>query len=860
MQIPTSRGGRGRGKTLRRIAASLVVFLLLLIMLAGAFGAGMLNHEIMTDYFHPARMWANRFKRRVGNPARWVAASWRAQPQRLILDIKHQHYEKLVEKRADAMELGILHAAPDDYVSATLSYGDESVKVKVRLKGDWVDHLAGSKWSFRVKVRGDNTFMRMKRFSLQHPATRNYAHEWLFHRVLRREGLIGLRYKFVVLTVNGKDLGVYAMEEHFEKRLIEEQHRREGPIVRFNEDLFWAGTGQDVYHASHVDGFSIERSLRDESSRPAMVKAVSLLTAFQRGELDVAEVFDVPQLARYYALSDLLSAEHNIHYHNLRFYYNPVTSRLEPIGFDAQGWGVTDEILEHTQTKDPTRPFFTFNRRLFANPIFVAAYHRELRRVSQPSYLDALLEELQDDLDESLEILYTEFPGALFTTDYLRINQQNIRRTLDPPKLIHAWLGDAPAGDGSQATLRLANLCALTVEVSALVRDDGYETPIGPRVLLGRKTAKDPLEYHEIHIPRPPDTASAPPRVLARVLGLEKQHEVQVFVWAPVSAAALRSDTLRADANAESFDFVDVNHTDHTIDLLPGTWAVNRDLIFPAGFEVRAGPGVTLDLGAGVSIISRSPLRWRGDEISPVTIRSSQGQGQGLVVLGAQTTSILEHVNFENLASPQRQGWSLPGAVTFYESPAALHRCRFVANRSEDALNIIRGEVQLSNCDFVRTQADALDADFARGTIDHCRFIEAGNDAIDVSGSVFDVADVVIRRAGDKAISAGENSTLNLRRLRITDSEIAIASKDLSTVNLWESQIIDTTVGLVAYQKKPEFGPGTIAARGLEMRGIERTSLLEQGSAITIDGRAIPPGKDKVEEILYGALYGKKSD
>ncbi|NJM95793.1 MAG: hypothetical protein HC792_06715 [Acaryochloridaceae cyanobacterium CSU_5_19] len=38
-----------------------------------------------------------------------------------------------------------------------------------------------------------------------------------------REGLPALRYEFVNVIQNGKDMGIYALEEHFEKRLIEAQ-------------------------------------------------------------------------------------------------------------------------------------------------------------------------------------------------------------------------------------------------------------------------------------------------------------------------------------------------------------------------------------------------------------------------------------------------------------------------------------------------------------------------------------------------------------------------------------------------------------------------------------------------------------
>ena len=107
----------------------------------------------------------------------------------------------------------------------------------MRLKGDEVDHLRGKKWSYRVKVKGDRTLLGLKVFSLQHPGTRNYLDEWFYHQLLEREDVLSLRYSFVHLTLNGKDMGIYALEEHFAKQLVEHHQRREGPIVRFDEDV-----------------------------------------------------------------------------------------------------------------------------------------------------------------------------------------------------------------------------------------------------------------------------------------------------------------------------------------------------------------------------------------------------------------------------------------------------------------------------------------------------------------------------------------------------------------------------------------------------------------------------------------------
>ena len=49
------------------------------------------------------------------------------------------------------------------------------------------------------------------------------------------------------------------------------------------------------------------------------------------------DVFELESLASYFAIIDLLGAHHSIMMSNLRFYYNPITSKLIPIGFDGQG-------------------------------------------------------------------------------------------------------------------------------------------------------------------------------------------------------------------------------------------------------------------------------------------------------------------------------------------------------------------------------------------------------------------------------------------------------------------------------------------------------------------------------------------
>ena len=40
-------------------------------------------------------------------------------------------------------------------------------------------------------------------------------------QVMRKEGIISKRYKFVEVVINGKDMGIYALDEHYDKTMLE---------------------------------------------------------------------------------------------------------------------------------------------------------------------------------------------------------------------------------------------------------------------------------------------------------------------------------------------------------------------------------------------------------------------------------------------------------------------------------------------------------------------------------------------------------------------------------------------------------------------------------------------------------------
>lgn len=859
-----------KGKALRfrfkaRVAIAFCLLALLYSALMIAVGATMHKNAFFADSIMP-------YVRASGDWPLKRIKGFTARPEHLEIHISWQSLQRLSYQRERALDLGTILVADEDSVPAIVKHRGKDTRVKIRLKGDGIDHLRGEKWSFRVRVRGDGTLLGMKQFSLHHPRVRNWVYEWLCQRAMRREDIVSLRYKFVDLSLNGKSLGIYALEEHFEKRLIESNRRREGPIIRFNEDLMWReivhqlrpfrgsrASGAGEYLASDIDGFQTSRSLGDELLREQYLHAVHLLEAFRRGDAPTGDVFDTGLLATYFALVDLFGAEHGSRWNNIRFYYNPVTAMLEPIAFDLIGGRPTKALsLAGTGTfghrGELIDQFDHFHRTLFADPAFCEAYLSELHRVSSKEWLEAFLADNDSDLNDALAILYREYPYYEFSSEVLHRNREFIRSVLNPVRGLQAyWKGHASGTLG----LRLGNIQILPVEVLGVEFDGlGFFEPTSPVVLPPRQR-ESPVKLQEIAFDLPKDLAPSSlipesARVRYRIPGTPELRTAPVIPYdlnlEPFLAALSEWNV----PNVDEFEFLEYLDDRKILRVKAGNWTLRRDLIVPPGLTFECGPGTTLDLLESSMVISRSPLRFAGTAESPIRIISSDGSGEGLAVLGAGAASTLQHVVFDGLAAPSREGWSLTGAVTFYESPVAFSQVSVLRSRCEDGINVIRSAFTLDQCLFQDMQGDAFDADFAEGTITRSTAKQCGNDAIDVSGSMVRLEQVTIEACGDKAISVGEASRLVAENLKIDGARVGVASKDASEVLINDAVIANCEYGLVAYQKKSEFGPGRVEAFGIQFENVRQRLLVENGSTVLLEGVVQPQNSEDVRNLVYG--------
>jgi hypothetical protein len=818
---------------------------------------GMHLHEVKAaDSF--ATFFENAIETRLAVVPNLLNGWLRSRPERISIEVAPADHAKLAARRDEARRLGVLLGAPGDFVPARIRHGDATLEARLRLKGDWVDHLQGDKWSFRVKLEGPGSLLGLRHFSLHHPKTRNFVHEWIYHRALAREGVIALRYDFVEVGFQGRSLGIYALEEHFDAGMLDHNRRRPGPIVKLDETLHWedlavqrrkgaaSPTGLQAEESANATAFGAEDWLDGAKGRAQLRAAIGLLESFRAGGLRVDEAFAAEKLAAYFAVSDLLGASHGVDWINLRFYYDPITSRLEPVGFDGNAGARLEQLVGSARSAGGES---RFKERCFSDPGFFALYVKALERVSSPAYLDALLAELGDGLERNLRVLYREFPWWHWSPGVLRENQTTIRAALHPAKGLHAHLA---GGTAQSLELELGAIQGLPVEVLSVRAGDGTVFRTDTPVLLEPALPGRPVAWRTARFETPSREAEVDGlAVRYRIPGSSEIRSAEVFPW-PRRSPELAASLPHAEPNAGSFAFLAIEEPTRTIRVRPGSWTLDTSLVLPEGYTVVMAPGSELELRGEARILSRSPLDLRGTEEAPVVVRSEAGGANGIVVLGANTPSKLRWVRFLGLGAPGQGGFAPSGAVTFFESPVEIEDCEFAGSRG-DALNVVRSTFSIQRSLFRDASADAFDADFSDGWIARSAFTGAGDDGVDVSGGRVALEDLVVERAGDRGLSAGEGSVVVAKRVRITGARIGVGSHDRAEVHVHGLELVAAKVGLAVFQGRSAYGPASMEVEGVSLDGTAERWAVETGSRLRVDGKEIPATGSTLGETRVGA-------
>lgn len=802
----------------------------------------------------------------------------------LMIYIDSTEFDILKKERLSAFSNGVLENSDSSWANAIIFYGEDIFKAEIRLKGDFLDHLRDDKWSFRIKIKNNEAWRGMTTFSIQSPLSRYYLNEWVAHKIFKEEDILTPEYSFIPVFVNNKSVGLYAYEEHFEKQLLESQRRREGPILKLTEDAFWTGlkllnNGDTViipfYESSKILAFNQDEIIAIPEFFQQFNIAQNLLYRYKWLIQPPGEIFDLDKIAKYYALIDLTKMYHTMQWNNQRFYYNPIISKLEPIVFDGYtedgpyDW-VHRSVFGNFSKEDlqvlDLENMLNFHQ--FNDSIFVSKYISYLEKYSDTSFLNNFFENYSSEINRFEGLLIEEFPYYKFDKEFYYKNAAAIQIAIDsvknklkngfysstlldfldipnypdnfnmelPEQLVQAYLQEQNS-DG--CNLDIYNYITQNIFIEGIGDEKNMLYKLPEKVMVQayyKGTSNIQLEFGAIY-----------DYLFFSVENLDTIFSVPVFKWnAPgenVSSIELRSDMTFLQK------YTNLLHHDSII--FESDMVFTDKIIIPQGFKIFFRKGITLDFIENSCFLSYSPVFMLGDENARITINSSDKTCKGFTVLQADGESMIEYTTFSNLNTFNYDGWTLTGAVNFYESDVDLCNVLITDNLCEDGINIIRSDVVVNQVEFKNIFGDALDFDFSDGTVEFCTFNNSVNDAIDFSGSIVEIKNCEILSAGDKGISCGEKSNLIVTDCSINNANIAVTSKDLSVLFISNSKFSDCVYGFVAMTKKPEYGPSEIIAENIDWQNIIKPIYIEKKSKFKLDNRIIEATETNLSLIFY---------
>jgi hypothetical protein len=425
-------------------------------------------------------------------PARIVQSVIQAEtgdPPTLVVDMSFSSYQDILSQREQALQDGVYIPSSGDFVTATIQATGSTIPVRMRLLPGPADHLnEGGKWGFEVRTRQNYRLFDMQQFHLLDPAANNWLNQWAFSRALQHEGILVARYHFVRLVLNGKELGLYGLQEGITSELPEVQGRSPGITLGYDATLLWKsivhfqGDVQAAY-TDPVANLSVEGLEYLEVDAPRDIdiatdpelsaqrdRAVVLLRGLQAGTLRASDVFDAQQYGRFLALVDLWGAFQSTSLVNMHYYYNPTSDRLEPIGFSANPLDSVAHLSLATT---------------YGDPILQVAYTQEALRISQPEYLDHLKTELESEFSRLQPAVSAEYPDLRPPWDEIRHRQEQIRLSLNPVQPIFAYLGSPELNRNGVLRIYVANVLNLPVEIIGFDFHGATFLPADPQWLGG---------------------------------------------------------------------------------------------------------------------------------------------------------------------------------------------------------------------------------------------------------------------------------------------------------------------------------------------------------------------------------------
>jgi len=640
-------------------------------------------------------------------------------------------------------------------INVKYSFGGTcSYPAKVRINGDWRDHLGlknGSPFpSLDIKLNNGNIANKV-RFKLLRPETRNNENEIYFTELLRSLGYIAPLTSKVNVKV-GNVTGEMLFQEKSEKELVESLGRRENAMFEGDESLL---VGYKNFAPFEKTKIGLAKLTNPKWASKGSSSFEISLNAFQRlqsmyisqninGNHDATD-YDfysqnqeyIKKLKIYDTLIFAANAYHGNRLHNRKFIWNSFLNSFETIYYD----GMVDTgnlITKLKHTKDDSFLYFLKNISL-------------------------------DDIENTIKKI------------------KGLEKNVYLATLVKRGLKESIANDG------LTFLDNITKNINSILSLKQKEKTL----LLPHKSLSDSIKNYVENVFKENEKFSVL-KILDRDSNL---FNVEICDKNHCSYETINSKTL-IQIMSRKGKIVPIETFLIPIEDYQNNFADNNIKVIDLNeFEIEhtKTSNVSIDNNSKtITLIPSSIKDW-------FLIKNGKIEDYKIIM-----KRIDDKLTF-NINSEQRfNPYGLTGCLNFYN--VYLQGVNISAEKSwcEDSVNIVNSSGSINKIEVFDAFADALDIDFSDVKISSLKIRNAGNDCYDVSSGKYLLKNAHLTNCNDKAFSIGEKSEFRISNAFVEQSNLGIAVKDSSQAHIENLNLNETKSCANIYKKKQEFDGGII--------------------------------------------------
>lgn len=276
-----------------------------------------------------------------------------------------------------------------------------------------------------------------------------------------------------------------------------------------------------------------------------------------------------------------------------------------------------------------------------------------------------------------------------------------------------------------------------------------------------------------------------------------------------------------------------------------GQRTIDETFIVSPHQTLKVYAGTTVRFSAEASLMVFGRIEALGTEAEPVLFSGKEAgvkDGWGVIAIN-NGEGVFKNVIIDNGGEATIRYIPYSGALSAYCSIIKVQNTILRNSRGDDGINVKYGQAEISNSRF-ESNIDAIDCDYSTCTIKDSDFIQNRNDAIDIGSSFSTISANRISGSGDKGISIGGYSTVEIEQTRVSGSQVGLAVKDGSMATVATSSLHNNKIGAVLFVKNKDFKlsvptlnfiSGEIRDNKLNFWKQENTMLVRRGGNIALN-------------------------